>query len=212
MARCAWCGADNAPDGSFCAKCGKPLPWGEVSGVCEKCGASNASGMTTCGSCGAPLPESKPAPPVPREPAAGSRCGVCGKEVPPGASMCYECAKGDVEDYHVEADYVPHSEPLNAASALLIIAGILTFIQGFVFMAGVSISDYGSGFLTCCGFLEILFGLGTIAGGYSVVKRDNFSFAVVGCVLAIVSLGAIIGTLLGLIALMIVLANKEEFY
>jgi hypothetical protein len=147
-----------------------------------------------------------------REPSPGAKCGVCGKDVPPGATMCYECAEGDVADYREESGYILRSESLNAAGALLIIAGILTIIQGVALMSGVSVMEYGSGFVSCCGMLEVLFGLGAAAGGYLAAKRDNYSLVVVGCVLAIVGLGAIVGTLLGIVALMIVLAHKEEFY
>jgi hypothetical protein len=125
--------------------------------------------------------------------------------------MCYECAEGDVTDYQEEAGYALRSESLNAAGALLIIAGILTVLQGFVLMAGVPVTAFGSGYVTCCGSLEFLFGLGAVAGGYWATKRENLSLVVVGCVLAIISLGAIVGTLLGIVALMIVLAHKEEF-
>ena len=210
--RCAWCGSENAPDGSFCVKCGKPLPWGGAAGRCPGCGADNAAGMKTCGSCGAPLAEVRQAPPPPPAASEMSRCKWCGKPVPPGSTMCWECAEGPSENYVEFTDSQVHSESPSAAAALLIIAGVLTMIQGFVLMAGVSILDSGSGLATCCGPIDILFGLGAIAGGIMASKRENYTLVLVGCILAIVGFGAAIGTVLGIIALIMVLAHKEEFY
>ncbi|MEW5747685.1 MAG: zinc ribbon domain-containing protein [Candidatus Thermoplasmatota archaeon] len=211
MARCAWCGTDNAPDGSFCLKCGKPLPWGLVSGACEKCGADNALGMTRCGSCGAPLSAPRQAPQPQAAAPSGPVCKWCGKQVPPGSDMCWECAEGPGEDYIPEVEGGGRSETLNAAGAMLIIAGVIMLIQGVLFVANVPVLGLGVGYLVCCGFLEVLFGVGAIMAGLSATKRENFALVVVGCVLAIVGFGAVIGTLLGVIALLIVLADRGEF-
>jgi hypothetical protein len=129
--------------------------------------------------------------------------------------MCYECAEGDTEDYQEdyqeEAGYAPRSESLNAAGALLIVAGILTLVQGLMFVSSMSVIDLGFGQLVCCGFLDILFGLGAIAGGLSATKRENFTFLIVGCVLAIVGVGFVLGSILGAVALLMVLAHRDEF-
>lgn len=125
--------------------------------------------------------------------------------------MCWECSEGPTEDYNEFTDSQVSSESPNAAGALLMIAGFMTLIQGFILMAYVPALELGSGYMTCCGVLEILFGLGAIAGGHMATKRENFTLVMVGCLLAIAGLGFIVGSILGLVALLMLLGHKDEF-
>lgn len=212
MARCVWCGSENKSDGSYCLKCGKPLDGGALPGKCVECGALNALNMTKCGSCGARLPVVKPEMMVKARPQVA--CRWCGKPASPGEDECWECTRRK-NDTTLGSTEKKAGGTLMLGAVLLIIAGLMALLQGILYMMlGSMIVDVDpsfSGYMGCCGFLDVLFGLGGIAGGYFATKRTNFGLVTIGAIVAMLGLGFMIGGLLGLIALVIVVTSRDEF-
>jgi len=208
--KCVWCGAENAPDGRYCLKCGKEVDGGAIPGKCVKCGNLNSLEMTECGNCGTKLPEVRPD--LSAKPQVS--CKWCGNPAAPGEDECLDCIRRRYDDTPRSLD--KHSSGgLTVAAVLLIIAGFLAMLQGALYVLVESIAiDLGfSGTLglACCGILSIVFGLGAVAGGALALKRSNFVLVIIGCVLAMLSLAFLIGFLLGLIALILVAMSKDEF-
>jgi len=85
---CSNCGYVNAPDASFCTKCG--CKKGEKKNPqqrrwrCKKCGFMNPGNAATCQACGAPKGWK---PPVPQD----WRCNFCGFENPESTGTCQRC-------------------------------------------------------------------------------------------------------------------------
>jgi len=213
LARCAWCGSENVLDGRFCLKCGKPIGGSAVPGKCTQCGAINALNMTMCGSCGAPLPEIKEDQAPRNEP--HTPCKWCGKPASPGTDVCWECSRRMKDTTFGSTSRKNADGPLAVGAILMVIAGILATIQAFVFIfMGSLVTEMGGSVgisFTCCAFMDIFFGVCGIAGGYLTMRRSNYNLAIAGALAAMLGLGLVVGALLGLVALVLVVSNKEEF-
>lgn len=213
VARCVWCGAESVSGGKYCARCGKERDGGSIPGKCTKCGSLNALNMVNCGFCGAKLPEVKPEDPSQNVPRI--TCKWCGKPALPGDDTCWECANRlvDTELGTVETGKAEGS--LLAGAVLLLIAGLLALFQGLFYLVADSLivemgyPSYG-GFV-CCGTLDVVFGVGAIAGSYCAHRRTNFGLALVGAVVGMLGFGFAIGFLLGLIALILIATNRQAF-
>lgn len=208
MARCAWCGAENPSDGRFCLKCGKPIGGGAIPGKCTHCGQINALDARRCENCGAPVSGSA------QGMSSDGECKWCGKPALLGLDVCRECDNRQYDTSLASLDK-EHSDTLTAAAVLLVIAGAITVFQGVYLLALESMivaADLPSPVsLGCCGLIDILFGVGAIAGGYFAYRRSNFLLAVAGCLVALFGLGLVFGSVLGLIALILVLMRKDDF-
>lgn len=55
--KCVYCGADLAPETTFCSNCGKKFKAVKDSVVCKKCNTENSLASKFCSKCGAKLPE-----------------------------------------------------------------------------------------------------------------------------------------------------------
>lgn len=212
MGKCVACGWENAEAGAFCAKCGRPLAAATVPGKCPQCGALNALDMRKCGACGASLPEVKREPPKPKPPTA--ICKWCGREVAFGEEVCWDCQRRQSDtSFGVLKKKV--SSNLSVAGILLIVAGALAILQAFYMLVAQSIvvnAGYDAlSSITCCSTLDALLGLGSIAGGYFALKRLSYGLSLAGCLCAIIGFGAVIGSILGIVALVLISSCKDEF-
>jgi hypothetical protein len=105
------------------------------------------------------------------------------------------------------------------AGIFLIIAALLAFYSGAVLLTAETIADdiplMGdtlSDLLTICGAIFIIFGLLALLGGVFSMMRKKWGLALVGSIFALLSFGmGGIGSLLGLIALILVAISKSEF-
>ena len=66
-------------------------------------------------------------------------------------------------------------------------------------------------FIHQCGFVDLAFGVVATVGGVFALTRRHFGLAVTGGVFAILGLGLLIGSLLGLIGLILVLVSRRDF-
>ncbi len=230
--RCSFCGKDSPDDSAYCNYCSRPL---EVDLICPKCGAKNPSYGVFCGSCGSDLPkvERPPAPPVPTMPPvthpsriegqvlAPSACPHCGSRVSVYDFECPSCRRvlmGD-DTESLAGGYDGPSESaltgtLLAAGVLLFLTGILAIAQGGLYLMASSIAtqvDMPVGGVTCCGILSGIFGVAAVFGGYQCVTRGSWMFAMLGALLAMLSIAFLVGFVLGLIALILVAISKNEF-
>lgn len=104
------------------------------------------------------------------------------------------------------------SGKLKLAAGLLVLSGLLTIVQGcLLFLLGM---NWGSAYmdeLGCYSLLSLLFGVIAIMAGYSVSKRSNFTFVVLGSVVAMLGVGFGVGAALAIAALVLITMNKDEF-
>lgn len=213
MAKCAWCGSENSGDGRFCPKCGRTAQEAIVPGKCPECGAINAIDMSKCGNCGTALPEVRPE--MMPKPKPRRACKWCGNEAIPDGDECYECMRRHTDTSMGTVERAKAKGGLAIGAVLLMVAGVLAFVQGVFYLflesalAAMDVSSYGG--VGCCGLIDILFGLGAIAGGYFAFKRTNYLLALAGGVLGMLGLGFMIGGLLGLVALILIAMEKAEF-
>lgn len=212
MARCVWCGSESASDGKFCMRCGKPSGSAPIPGKCAQCGAINSIDVTRCTSCGSLMSEFSPeSVPLDRYPTTDS----WGHKLESSGQGAFPRSVEWRKDVAPAAFSTRTSTRLTAAAVLLIVAGLLTLLQGLVLFGMESyFVDEGvidTTFLTCCGVVEILFGVGAAAGGYFTLKSSNYGLAVTGCLCAIAGFGLVAGTVLGIVALVLVVSRRSEF-
>lgn len=104
------------------------------------------------------------------------------------------------------------SGKLKLAAELLILAGLLTIVQGcLLLLAGENWGDAYMDELGCFSLLSLLFGAVSIMAGYGVLKRSSFAFVVVGAVVAILGVGFGVGAALAIAALVLIAGNRGEF-
>lgn len=211
MARCLYCGSEYMSSAKHCPSCGRPVE-AVVPGKCPKCGAINALDMVICGNCGGPLPDVSAD--VLAEAQRSARCRWCGKPAVPGTDQCWECAKrlGDSTLGSIEkkADGL-----LLVGAILLAVAGVLSIVQGVVSMVlGSALVELGypdMGGMAFCGLLGVLFGAMAVAGAYFASKRTGYLLVVAGAVLGMLGLGFLVGCVLALIALALIISNRQDF-
>lgn len=232
MARCLNCGADNPDYVHFCGRCGNEI----VDGVRPKDLPSDERVPTRSPDIQPPSPvELKTtvgvAQSVQKEPEK-RKCTWCGKEVNASVYLCPFCGKNPWGPWgrnaRDEALYQAQSESidgigaygsahanggLTAGGVLAIVAGVLALGQGLLYsVIGSTFSILpGSGSLCLCGGIDALFGAMSILGGISALKRSNWGLAVFGATLGMLGLGLLIGGLIGLIALVLIAASRNDF-
>jgi len=131
------------------------------------------------------------------------------------ATQCEYCSRPETDYSYVDSSqtaYTRESELPVIGGILILIAGVLGVFWGLLLMASIaSIGDYDAGGSTCCSGLFCLFGLIAIAGSFSAIGRNSVTFAVIGGVFGILSLGFFIGALLALIGVILVAIAHNEF-
>jgi ribosomal protein L40E len=236
MVFCGSCGAENASSAKHCVKCGRLLEMTPMPGMCVECGSMNAKGMAKCGNCGATLQvvapkeevsETGPGSTRPSGPPA-KKCIWCGNVVTGKEDVCTECQKRN-RDTKTRGRFSKRKKPsprLTFAAAYMVLSGVAAFLWGLLLLFIESIilqlSDVGTGIGTC-GFILMLLGLGSLAGGVLAVARIQVMLVIVGgicsflCVMLMVLtftglVGAIIvGIPLGLIGPWLLAGARNEF-
>lgn len=213
---CPSCGKQNADDTKFCNFCGKPLVTPKESRKCPSCGKENASYVMYCGNCGSELPtvfvEHKPeAVAVPTSPAPST-------SATPAPSTFTTNAYWERE---LETDFhqPQRTSGPTAAGIMMILAGVIAIGMGLLYLiagasyvpespAGVNVQ----GIIGCCGALELMFGLGSAAGGLFAIQRKHFVLALLGSIVGLLTIGPLfIGSILSLISLILLAMAHEEF-
>lgn len=102
---------------------------------------------------------------------------------------------------------------------LLIVGGLLA-IAGAVqtFMAGAEAEDlplFGdtiANIVYVCGGIELIFGIIALVGGLFAYNGKSYNIALLGGILCLLSIGPFfLGSLLGLVGLILIATSKEEF-
>jgi hypothetical protein len=105
------------------------------------------------------------------------------------------------------------------------IGGIFLWIGGFLavanaaryFIAGSEAADldifgFLSGLVYTCGAIELILGIIAIVGGLFAWNGRSYGFALTGSIICLISIGYfLLGSLFGLIALILIATSKEEF-
>jgi hypothetical protein len=89
----------------------------------------------------------------------------------------------------------------------------------FVLTPGTGVTNTGeyppfelfSAFMAACGLMALIFSVIAIIGGYFAMKRRNFGMAAAGAFFGILAVGFGIGTVMGIIALLVLFLAKDEF-
>jgi hypothetical protein len=108
------------------------------------------------------------------------------------------------------------------AGLLLFVVAILDIITGVYNMAvgssldPVALEGFGTidlaGYVMCCGTLVLIFGAAALVGGYFTLVQERWTIALLGAILGMLSVGPYaLGFLLGLIALILIAAGRDEF-
>jgi hypothetical protein len=164
-------------------------------------------------------------------------CPSCRHEIPPDANVCPNCGfrlKPEVEKaFTVQAKTAPKA--VVAASrgtsksliggVLVMISGLIGIIYGLMVAAlastvfdmfggmyGEDILKAAEGILVACGVIWFIIGLVALVGGIFAIRRRKWGIAVVGGVFGLLTLGPwFIGSILGLIGLILIAISKDEF-
>ena len=115
-----------------------------------------------------------------------------------------------------ERQLAPSASPYpEIVSSLLVAAGIAAFVTAFIFamIEGRIAEEYGihASPLECCAALEVLFGVIIVAGAVMARRRKRYGFVRVSAVIAIISIGGLISTVLGIISLVLLAKCADEF-
>lgn len=153
-------------------------------------------------------------------------CVSCGRLIDWHANVCPYCGY----DYRVQVAQAPvvvtTAKPI-IAGVLIMIAGILAIGNGIVYISidAADIEDAGytpisqgemslselEEIMNVCGGLEFVFGTIAAIGGVFAIMRKYFYFALVGGVFALLGFGFVVGSLLGLIGIILIALSKDEF-
>ena len=224
MGRCPYCDKENPGDARFCNYCGKSIDASAESGPaepstdkqtidCPKCSHPNPTYATYCGKCGASIGQS-----------SGSRF----KPLSSTQRICWNCGTTmSIYDYECpnchsslssaqEADYLSDTKSAGsgpvAAGVLLLVSGVLAILNGLLIMyVSSSIQTYGFN-MGCCGGIEFLFGILVIGAGVLSLGRKSWGLVLAGSIIALISVGPVfLSSILGLVALILVAVNKEQY-
>ena len=217
MVFCGSCGAENAPSVKHCVKCGRSLGMTPRPGMCVECGSMNAMGMAKCGNCGATLqvvlpkeeaPEMAPGSAGPSGPPA-KKCIWCGNVVTGKGDVCLECQKRK-RDTTMRDRFSKRKKPsprLTFAAAYMVLTGVAAFLWGllllFIESIIIELSDVGTGIGTC-GFIIMLLGLGSLAGGVLAATRRQLMLVTVGGICSFLCVTVMVLTFTGLIGAIII--------
>lgn len=216
MAKCPKCGRESPSYVIYCGGCGSEIPDELRRATREKEAADERESAETA----AQRPPSRPVTQS-RHPVIVS-CPHCGADHEADLLTCPSCGRpardpwADQTTYYGDASLADSrgaSGTLTAGGILAILAGVLALGQGLLYAVAGSIIPYevGSGYICVCGGVDILFGLGSIAGGVFAMGRKNFGLSLVGAIVGMLGFGLVIGFLLGLVALVIIATSKSEF-
>jgi hypothetical protein len=102
-----------------------------------------------------------------------------------------------------------------AAGWMIIIAGVISFFNGFMSLLGQNSFDLYDFVLdidrySLCAILISVFGIVAIVGGISAIRGRNLSLVLVGAGLGVLG-GGIIGFWLGITALLFLFMSSEDF-
>ena len=224
MARCTRCGAQNPDYVFYCGKCGGEVTKDENAVIVPIIPSEPPKGVEQAKATEISSPQ-KPEPPK-------KKCAWCGRDVNAETYICPYCGKNPWGPWgrnaRDEALYQAQSEDidglgaygsthasggLTAGGVLAIIAGVLALGQGLLYsVIGSTFSVLpGSGYLCLCGGIDALFGVLSILGGISALKRSSWALALFGAILGMLGLGLLVGGLLGLIALILIATSRNEF-
>lgn len=191
--RCTQCGEDN-PDGSrFCNHCGRPVPTpaartSDDVKTCPSCGASNPKYVSFCQNCTQSFPQTAPV-------AAPAAFPMPAPEPTPSAK---------------------NSQGLLIASVLFIGNGILDFISGARLLSvNGYVPEYGidvTGLLEVCAALAFMFGAFSLMAAVMSLKRRSLTLALLGGAVGMIGMGPfLLGSLMGLIGLLLVVRERDQF-
>jgi hypothetical protein len=157
-------------------------------------------------------------------PLSGRPCVACGRDIPWEANVCTYCG----HDYRIS----PLEAPVKRQTSLpifgglaIVIGGLLAILMAIVLLM-MTVNDFQDlgglnlgnttpedfvAFAHQCGMVDIVFGAIAIVGGVFALTRKHFGLAVTGGVFAILGLGLLIGSLLGLIGLILVVVSRKDF-
>jgi len=103
-----------------------------------------------------------------------------------------------------------------AGGALTLVSGVLAIGFGAVVAGGAGL--YGLGFipglsdlLLVCGAIFIIFGLIAVLGGVMGVMRKMWGLALVGGIFGLLGVGFFLGSILGLVGLILTAISKKYF-
>lgn len=68
-----------------------------------------------------------------------------------------------------------------------------------------------TGVIWICGAIGIILSLFALLGGIMSLQRKNWAFALVGGILGLFTIGFIIGSVLSLVALILIAVSKKEY-
>ena len=107
----------------------------------------------------------------------------------------------------------PRSYFLTLGGDLTIGAGVASFANGtYAMLTGTDVTlaaDIGVTKEAICGFIFVLFGIVSIAGGIAALKRMHISLGLAGAALGMMG-GGLVGFWLGLIALVMFALSHED--
>jgi len=139
------------------------------------------------------------------------------------ANVCQYCG----HDYRVQAAPAGPKEKSMLSligGILIILAGVMGLVIGGILLA-INVDDLGAygvdvagltdmveNILTVCGVIFIIFGLIAFVGGVFGVMRKHWGLAVLGGVFGLLCLGPyMLGSLFGLVGLILVIVAKKDF-
>jgi DNA-directed RNA polymerase subunit RPC12/RpoP len=190
-----------------------PLPGFDTTVKCPYCGAPGQEYLFNCSKCGRELPRDIMKPLDQRD---RRFCPMCGREMGASDSVCGYCRS--MESYAASHEYRPRpssSGTVTLGGVLILLSGVFAIGSGIFSLAlssAIGAAGYsGTGFLTCCSFIIVLFGIAAMVGGYFAITRSHFSFALVGGILGTLAGGFWIGLVLGLVGLVLIAVSRDEF-
>lgn len=223
---CPGCGMKNDPGDTFCTGCGKSLKAAEAGRKCPSCGATNAEYVVYCSSCGTELPGT-PRTMVREEPPKtetkesvsskiSTYCPRCGRETTIYDFECPYCHE-NLTKTDLDGELSEHraSTGMIVAGIVLILVGIYAIATGIMLLAGSSLAPAGydiSGYLFCCGILELLFGGAAALGGFFAAQEKKWILAMVGALLGMFTIGPLfLGSIASLVCLILIAVAKPNF-
>jgi len=212
--KCDKCGSTNPGHVIYCGTCGADLP-PAVDVVDDEALADRKAGGDSVSE----------APSIP----ASWICKWCKRRVGPYVKVCPNCMRDMVTGVFVGRDAASvydnrgwetiesrhESAGPTIGGILLILAGVAALGQGALYLFTQSLAnqlDVPGVSIGCCGAYDVLLGLGALLGGVVALDRRNFVLVVLGSIAAIASLALLfVGPILGIIALILFAAGKDEF-
>jgi len=169
---------------------------------------------------------------IPYDEIIDETCPSCRMTIPLGTSKCPHCGYQIREEAEVEKaaeskkvkveQLMGSSNPTWFGGTLILVSGILGVLTGLYSLAdpGTMValySDIGlalsNELVLLWGAISLIFGLVAIVGGVMALRRRSWSIAVAGGLLGTLASGAVfLGTILGLLGLVMVVSAKRFFW